>query len=61
MRHFFKRKKSKSVYVCAVYRPPVKGQNLDVVERYNRVATGRKISKFQTFVHKSQFFPEIFA
>ena len=29
-----KRKKSKSVYVCAVYRPPVKGQNLDVVERY---------------------------
>ena len=29
-----KRKKSKSVYVCAVYRPPVKGQNLNVVERY---------------------------
>ena len=29
-----KRKKSKSIYVCAVYRPPVKGQNLDVVERY---------------------------
>ena len=29
-----KRKKSKSLYVCAVYRPPVKGQNLDVVERY---------------------------
>ena len=29
-----KRKKSKSVYVCAVYRPPVRGQNLDVVERY---------------------------
>ena len=29
-----KRKKSKSIYVCAVYRPPVRGQNLDVVERY---------------------------
>ena len=29
-----KRKRSKSLYVCAVYRPPVRGQNLDVVERY---------------------------
>ena len=29
-----KRKNCKSVYVCSVYRPPVKGQNLEVVERY---------------------------
>ena len=29
-----KRKQSKSIYVCAAYRPPVRKQNLEVVERY---------------------------
>ena len=29
-----KRKKAKSLYVCSLYRPPIKGNNVELVEKY---------------------------